>query len=87
MRPVVTAEARVLQVRQARAGSTVGYGATVTLARDTTLATVATGYADGYHRAARFAVSLRELLRDPPHKGEGGRAASRHASPPTYTRS
>jgi alanine racemase len=52
MRPVVTAETRVLQVRLAPTGSTVGYGATVTLERDTTLAIAATGYADGYHRAA-----------------------------------
>lgn len=60
MRPVVTAEARVLQVRQAAAGSAVGYGATVTLERDTTLAIVAAGYADGYHRAASSAgVPLR----------------------------
>ncbi|MEX0955586.1 MAG: alanine racemase [Rhizobiaceae bacterium] len=51
MRPVVTAQARVLQVRVAPAGSTVGYGATMTLERDTTLAIAATGYADGYHRA------------------------------------
>jgi alanine racemase len=63
MRPVVTAEVRVLQVRLAPAGSTVGYGATTTLARDTTLAIVATGYADGYHRAASGAgVPLRAAV-------------------------
>lgn len=51
VRPVVTAETRVLQVREAPAGSEVGYGASAILERDTTLAIAATGYADGYHRA------------------------------------
>ncbi|MBO6719288.1 MAG: alanine racemase [Rhizobiaceae bacterium] len=63
MRAVVTVEARVLQVRQAAAGSTVGYGATAKLDRDTTLAIVATGYADGYHRAASGSgVPLRKAV-------------------------
>ena len=63
MQPVVKAEARVLQVRAAAAGSTVGYGATATLERDTTLAIVAAGYADGYHRAASGAgVPLRNAV-------------------------
>lgn len=63
MRAVVTAEARVLQVRQAAAGSTVGYGATTTLKRNATLAIVATGYADGYHRSASGSgVPLRDVL-------------------------
>ncbi|MFC6491247.1 alanine racemase, partial [Nitratireductor sp. GCM10026969] len=51
MRPVVTAEARIAQVRRAKAGETVSYGATP-LARDTIIAVASTGYADGYHRAA-----------------------------------
>ena len=51
MRPVVTAAAQVLQVRSARAGETVGYGAAMWLRRDTLIAVVAAGYADGYHRA------------------------------------
>ncbi|HWT30502.1 MAG TPA: alanine racemase [Propylenella sp.] len=49
---VVTAAARVLQVRRAAAGQTVGYGATQKLARTSRLAILAAGYADGYHRAA-----------------------------------
>lgn len=52
MRTVVTAEARVAQVRQARAGDTVSYGATQRLDRDTVIAVCAIGYADGYPRAA-----------------------------------
>ena len=49
---VVTAEARVLIVRDANPGETVGYGATKRLARPTRIAVLAAGYADGYHRIA-----------------------------------
>lgn len=60
MMPVATAEARVLQVRHAAAGGVVGYGAAAKLERDTLVAIVATGYADGYHRSASGAgVPLR----------------------------
>ncbi len=52
MRPVVTLEARILQVRDARPGETVGYGATETLGRASRLAILAAGYADGYPRHA-----------------------------------
>ncbi|ODT30627.1 MAG: alanine racemase [Hyphomicrobium sp. SCN 65-11] len=48
---VVRVEARILQVRQAEAGSTVGYGAAYTLTRPSRLATIATGYADGFLRS------------------------------------
>ncbi|UUP19031.1 alanine racemase [Nitratireductor thuwali] len=59
MRPVVLAEARIAQVRRARAGESVSYAATP-LARDTIIAVASTGYADGYHRAASgAAVPLR----------------------------
>ena len=50
MKPVVTAEARILQVREAKAGESVSYGATP-LARDTRIAVAAIGYADGYMRS------------------------------------
>ena len=50
---VVTAEARILQIRGASRGETVGYGATHRLTRHTRLATLAAGYADGFPRAAR----------------------------------
>ncbi len=60
MRTVVTAEARVLQVRKARAGETVSYGAAEMLARDTLIAVAGAGYADGLPRAASGAgVPLR----------------------------
>ncbi|MDP3895792.1 MAG: alanine racemase [Mesorhizobium sp.] len=62
MRTVVTAEARISQIRYARAGETVSYGATTTLGRDTIIAVAAAGYADGYHRAASATgVPLRAL--------------------------
>ncbi|PTW60452.1 alanine racemase [Breoghania corrubedonensis] len=52
MRPVVTAEARVLITHSARNGETVGYGAVETLRRNSRIAIVGIGYADGYHRLA-----------------------------------
>jgi alanine racemase len=63
MQPVVTAEARVVQVRHLKAGDTASYGATVTLRRDATVAVVSVGYADGYHRAGSGSgVPLREAV-------------------------
>ena len=52
LKPGMTLEARILQVRSARAGESVGYGATARLERDTLLATVGLGYGDGFLRAA-----------------------------------
>ncbi len=61
MRTVVTAEARVAQVRHARAGETVSYGATQALSRDSVIAVAAVGYADGYNRAGSASgVALRQ---------------------------
>jgi alanine racemase len=48
---VITAEARVLQKRLIPAGQSVGYGATWSAARDTQVATIGLGYADGYLRS------------------------------------
>ena len=50
MRPVVTLEARVLEVREAKRGETVGYGGAGVLERNSRIAIVGAGYADGYHR-------------------------------------
>lgn len=50
--PVITATARILQVRDIAAGETVGYGATFTAQRNMRLATIAAGYADGLFRSA-----------------------------------
>lgn len=51
-RAVATVEARIVQIRHAEAGDTVGYGATETIARPSRIAIVAAGYGDGYHRLA-----------------------------------
>ena len=52
MAPVVTLHVPILQVKEARTGETVGYGANYTLSRDSRLAIIAHGYADGFLRSA-----------------------------------
>ncbi|NLS19216.1 alanine racemase [Rhizobium sp. P40RR-XXII] len=51
MRPVATAEARIIQTRSVKSGETVGYGRALQLTRDSRLAIVSAGYADGYMRS------------------------------------
>ncbi|MGZ9108949.1 MAG: alanine racemase [Micavibrio sp.] len=51
MRPVVSLNVRVLQIRDALAGESVGYGALYRCADHRRIATVALGYADGFLRA------------------------------------
>jgi alanine racemase len=51
MRPVVHLYAAILQVRDVKAGESVGYGATWTADRDCRIAIVAAGYGDGLPRA------------------------------------
>jgi alanine racemase len=51
MRPVATAEARIIQTRSVKAGETVSYGRALQLTRDSRLAIVSAGYADGYMRS------------------------------------
>jgi alanine racemase len=55
MLPVVTLQARILQVRAVGKGETVGYGGIWTARRNARIAVVAVGYADGYPRAASTA--------------------------------
>jgi alanine racemase len=50
MKPVVELDTQILQTRHAKQGETVGYNQTETLTKDTTLATVGLGYADGFFR-------------------------------------
>jgi alanine racemase len=52
MRSVVTLQGRVVQLRMIAPGATVGYSASWTAKRPTTLAIVSVGYADGFLRAA-----------------------------------
>ena len=51
MAPVVRLHVPILQVKEARTGETVGYGANYSLSRDSRLAIVGHGYADGYLRS------------------------------------
>lgn len=51
MRQVLRLTVPVLQVRRVAAGTPVGYGATWVARRDSRIATIAAGYADGYLRA------------------------------------
>ena len=61
MKPVVTAQARILQIRSVRTGETASYGASAQFARDSRVAIVAIGYADGYHRSVSGGgVTLRQ---------------------------
>ena len=61
MRPVATAESRIIQTRSVKAGETVGYGRALQLTRDSRLAIVSAGYADGYMRSQSSAgVPLRQ---------------------------
>ena len=52
MKPVVELQGRILQVRHVEKGATVGYGGTWTAKRDSRIAVIAAGYADGILRAA-----------------------------------
>jgi alanine racemase len=52
MRPVVRLEARVIQLREADPGETVGYNSQWTAGSRRRLVTLSAGYADGYPRAA-----------------------------------
>jgi alanine racemase len=49
--PVVTVRARVLQLRDVAAGTSIGYGASFVAETGMRIATLAVGYADGYPRS------------------------------------
>jgi alanine racemase len=59
MLPVAEVKARIVQIRNAERGETVGYGGRWTARRPTKLAIVSAGYADGYFRAASAADGTR----------------------------
>ena len=50
LQPVFDWHARILQIHNAAAGDKVGYGGTYQLGRDSQIATLGVGYADGYRR-------------------------------------
>ncbi|MBU0858354.1 MAG: alanine racemase [Alphaproteobacteria bacterium] len=58
MKPVISLDARVLQVRRVKNGDTIGYGAATIMTYDATLATVAIGYADGILRSGTNNLNL-----------------------------
>ena len=64
MRPVVRLDASIIQLRRIPAGTGVGYGLTFTATRDTFLATLAVGYADGWpwqlgNRGSAYVAGIR----------------------------
>ena len=59
MRPVIELRGRVIALREALKGETVGYNAGWTAKRVTNLAIVGVGYADGYLRAASASDTVR----------------------------
>jgi alanine racemase len=50
LKPVLSWKTRVLQVKHLPAGSSIGYGRTFVTQRESSIATLPVGYADGYHR-------------------------------------
>ena len=50
LKPVLSWRTRVLQVKRLPVGSSIGYGQTFVTARESSIATLPVGYADGYHR-------------------------------------
>jgi alanine racemase len=59
MAPVVTLEAPILMLKDVNTGETVGYGALQTMTRDSRLAIVGIGYADGFFRSLSSADNHR----------------------------
>lgn len=51
LKPVLTWKTKILSVRTLHKGEAVGYGLTFTAQRDTQIATLPVGYADGYDRS------------------------------------
>jgi alanine racemase len=62
-KPVVSVRARVLSVRRVRAGESVSYNASWVAPRDTVIATIGAGYADGLRRMLGQDGRARVLLR------------------------
>ncbi len=52
MEVVVSAEARIVQLQNVNKGEVIGYGGTHSFTRDSKVATVSAGYADGYLRSS-----------------------------------
>src|SRR3989454_3390518 len=61
-KPVVSLRARVVALRRVRAGDSVSYNASWTATRNTTIATLGIGYADGLRRSLGRSGEARVLL-------------------------
>lgn len=61
MRPVVSVAARVIQTRSIEAGEGIGYGHSAVASSAMRLATIAIGYADGWHRRAAARAFLGDV--------------------------
>ncbi len=59
MKPVVKAEAKILQLREVKANESVGYSASEIVPKDKLIATLGVGYADGYIRKAGSTKDLK----------------------------
>ncbi len=61
IRPTLSWHSRISYLQTLPAGRQIGYGGTYTTTRETTVATIPVGYADGYHRvlSGRFHVLIR----------------------------
>ena len=64
LRPVMTLKSRITAVRRLPAGTTISYGRTYTLKRDSVIAVLPIGYADGLHRVLsnNFSVKVHGVL-------------------------
>jgi alanine racemase len=60
LKPVVTLKTIISQIKHIKAGDTVGYGRRGKVLKDTTTATLAIGYADGFSR--RFSNGIGNVL-------------------------
>lgn len=64
LRPVMTVKSRITAVRHLPKGTTVSYGRTHTLKRDSVIAVLPAGYADGIHRVLsnNYSVKIHDTL-------------------------
>ena len=69
LEPVMTVKSRICAVRTVPAGTSVSYGRTAVLKRDSRLAVVPIGYGDGYPRALSNRMDLRIRGKDCPIVG------------------
>ena len=64
LKPVMTVKSRITAVRRLPAGTTISYGRTHTLTRDSVIAVLPIGYADGLHRVLsnKLRVKIHDTL-------------------------